>query len=150
MDVVAPPAATRRLALCRTNDDEIAERRCMLNQLTDQRISMAVLSNKPNANTQLCVDHLLSEWKFDVVRGVSDDFPPKPDPASALDIAKRWGMNPADILYVGDTATDMETAVSAGLFPLGVSWGYRPVEELTGAGAKAIVDQPSEILEWVG
>ena len=59
-------------------------------------------------------------------------------------------MKPEEILYIGDTNTDMQTAVIAGMWPLGVSWGFRPRTELESCGAKAVVDHPSEILSLLG
>jgi phosphoglycolate phosphatase len=50
------------------------------------------------------------------------------------------------IAYVGDTNTDMKTAVSAGLFAMGVAWGFRTREELYQSGARVVYDQPSQLL----
>jgi phosphoglycolate phosphatase len=47
---------------------------------------------------------------------------------------------------VGDTNTDMKTAVSAGLFAMGVAWGFRTREELYQSGARVVYDQPSQLL----
>jgi phosphoglycolate phosphatase len=44
----------------------------------------------------------------------------------------------------------MMTARNAGMRAIGVSWGFRPVEELLEAGAEVILGSPSELLEWVG
>ena len=49
--------------------DGIAE---MLNGLTARGLAMAVLSNKPDDFTKLCVENLLPDWRFDMVQGVAD------------------------------------------------------------------------------
>jgi phosphoglycolate phosphatase len=54
---------------------------------------------------------------------------------------------PGDVIFVGDTKTDMNTAKAAGMRAIGVSWGFRPVEELRTHGAERVVDHPAELLE---
>ena len=72
-----------------------------------------------------------------------------PDPTSARGVAVELGTTPARVLYVGDSGVDMQTAVAAGMAPLGVSWGFRPVEELVAEGAWAVIDRPEELLPYL-
>jgi phosphoglycolate phosphatase len=118
----------------------------MLDALNDRGLKMAVLSNKPHELTKQCVTELLSNWNFDVVIGQRNGAPPKPDPAGALEVAKRLNIPPADFLYIGDSGVDMKTAVASGMFPVGVLWGFRSMGELKDNGSLALVDRPSEIL----
>ncbi|MCK4851353.1 MAG: HAD family hydrolase, partial [Phycisphaerae bacterium] len=53
----------------------------------------------------------------------------------------------ADVLYVGDSATDMATAAAANLPSVGVTWGFRDRHELQTAGAAHIIDQPAQLLD---
>ena len=119
----------------------------MLDGLTARGLRMAVLSNKPDAFTQLCACQLLPGWTFAAVLGASEAFPPKPDPASALEIARRLGVSPAECLYAGDSGVDMRTARAAGMFAAGVLWGFRGAAELTAAGAQALVERPPQLLD---
>jgi len=41
----------------------------------------------------------------------------------------------------------MDTAAAAGMRAIGVSWGFRPVEELRSHGAEIVVNHPAELLE---
>ena len=107
----------------------------MLDAIVDRGMNLAVLSNKPHPFTVQCVDTFLARWQFHAVRGQSDTFPRKPDPASALDVARQLGTTPGRILYVGDTGTDMQTATAAGMFAVGVLWGFRERDELAANGA---------------
>jgi phosphoglycolate phosphatase len=118
----------------------------MLDALNDRGLKMAVLSNKPHELTKQCVTELLSNWNFDVVLGQRNGVPPKPDPAGALEVAKRLNIPPADFLYIGDSGVDMKTAVASGMFPVGVLWGFRSMGELKDNGSLALVARPSEIL----
>ncbi len=123
--------------------DGIAE---MLDKLIAQKLKLAVLSNKPHKFTKQSVDNLLSNWKFEIVLGQRDAIPRKPSPEGALAIAEHLNTKPKNVLYLGDSAVDMQTAVAAGMFPAGVLWGFRSMKELQDAGAKALIERPSEIL----
>ncbi len=118
----------------------------MLDELTRRKITLTVLSNKPDDFTRRCVTELLPHWSFSMVMGASKDYPPKPDPASALQIVKTLDIPADEFVYLGDTATDMQTAISAGMLPVGALWGFRTSEELTASGARHLVSHPRELL----
>ena len=118
----------------------------LLDVLNERELKVAVLSNKPNDTTNLCVTELLARWRFDVVLGHRDRAPHKPDPAGALEIAHRLNIPPEEFLYLGDSGVDMETAIAARMFPVGVLWGFREAEELEKSGAQALISHPLEVL----
>ena len=122
----------------------------LLDGLTAREIPMAVLSNKPHEFTCLCVERLLPRWQFAAVVGASPSLAKKPDPAGALEIAQQLGLEPAKIVYLGDTNTDMQTAVRAGMYPVGALWGFRTAEELLAHGAQTLIRQPTELLQIFG
>ncbi len=121
----------------------------MLDALAARDFKLVILSNKPQEFTRLCVEELLSKWNFDLVFGMRNSVPPKPDPAGALEAAEGLRLLPSDFLYVGDTAIDMKTAISAGMFPVGALWGFRTREELIENGAEALIKHPLELLDYV-
>lgn len=112
-------------------------------------LKMAILSNKPDIFTQDIVRHYFGNELFAIVRGQTADLPRKPDPAGALLIARQLGIVPQEIVYVGDSATDMKTAVNAGMPAIGVTWGFRPEEELRACLPRLIVNRPEQIAEWL-
>lgn len=119
----------------------------MLDRLSQMPVKLAVLSNKPDVFTQDCVTHLLPTWKFEVVFGQREGIPKKPDPTSALDIAATFHIPPKEFLYLGDTAVDMQTAVAAGMTPVGVLWGFRERDELLDNGAQVLLDHPMQVCD---
>jgi phosphoglycolate phosphatase len=121
--------------------------RSLLEELRRRELPLAVLSNKPQAFTELCVAHFLADWKFAAVLGQREGIPCKPDPAAALEIAARVGVAPQACLYLGDTSVDMQTATRAGMFPVGAAWGFRSVQELREHGATVIVHHPCDLLD---
>lgn len=121
----------------------------MLQQLRQDQLQLAVLSNKPHAFTRLCVERYFAPDTFAFVFGHREDVPKKPDPAGATEIAALMNLQPQQILYVGDTATDMQTGSQAGMFTLGVLWGFRERRELEDNGADGIISHPSEVARYV-
>ncbi len=117
----------------------------MLQRLRDNRVPTAVFSNKPQEFTRLAVEEYFPGYPFSAVIGQRDGVPLKPDPAGAEEIGKIFSLPAEEIIFLGDTGVDMETARRAGNFPVGASWGFRPVEELEKSGAGAIIDRPEEI-----
>ncbi len=128
----------------------------ILDWLCANNIPITVLSNKPHAFTCQCVELLLPQWKFDVVLGQRPDVPRKPDPAGVFDVVsqlntlRKLSLQPSEIVYVGDTNTDMRTAIAAGCLAVGVTWGFRPEMELRESGAKCIIHHPTEIRKYFG
>lgn len=117
----------------------------MLNYLRENGIRMSILSNKPDDFTKLTVSSLLSGWDFEVVMGIRNGILKKPAPDGALKIAADMSLNADNFLYVGDTATDMKTAVAAGMFPVGVLWGFRDADELLANGAEELLKKPLDL-----
>ena len=118
----------------------------LLDELDKRGIAYSVLSNKPDPFTKLIVSTLFAGRSFAVIRGTREGCPRKPEPDAALEIIREAGVSSEEVLYIGDTNVDMKTAENAGLKKVGVSWGFRPVEELIEAGADFIADKPADIL----
>ncbi len=121
----------------------------LISALKKQNIIMAILSNKPDNFTQIIIRKLLTYDDFAIVRGVGSSVPKKPDPKAAIQIANELEIRPNEILYLGDTNTDMQTANSAGMFAVGVLWGFRDAKELLENGAKTLVENPMDIMEII-
>lgn len=118
----------------------------LLDNLASRQLKMAVLSNKPQEFTELCVNQFLSGWRFSEVRGLDTHTPRKPDPTAALAIAQRLGVEPTNFVYLGDTDTDMRTATAALMYPVGVLWGFREADELLANGAQTLLNHPLDLL----
>jgi phosphoglycolate phosphatase len=118
----------------------------LLDRLTEDGLRLSILSNKPDDFTRLCVHRLLPQWTFEPLLGQRPGVPKKPDPSAALEIADFLALTPSEILYVGDTAIDMQTAHAAGMDAVGVLWGFRTAGELRAAGAHHLIAQPDGLL----
>jgi phosphoglycolate phosphatase len=117
-----------------------------LDILRGRDIQLACLSNKPHEATCQAIQTLFAPGTFSAVLGQRAGVPLKPDPTSALEIATQLHTAPRQCAFLGDTAIDMETAVSSGMLPVGVLWGFRGQDELAAAGAQAILERPLGLL----
>jgi phosphoglycolate phosphatase len=121
----------------------------LLDALVQRRIRMGVLSNKPQEATRRCVEHYLGQYPFAAVLGQQADRPPKPDPTGVRELVAHLEVPAESCCYLGDTAVDMQTALGTGMFAVGVTWGFRDIEELQDAGAQAIIHHPRELLPLI-
>ncbi len=121
----------------------------MLDALGRAGLQLAVLSNKPDDATRELVKELLPGAAFRRVVGAGPETPRKPDPAAALEIAADLKLDPPEVVFVGDSAIDMQTAVGAGMFPAAVLWGFRPRAELAAAGAMRFFEHPADVSAWL-
>jgi len=122
----------------------------MLGEFAAAGVAMAVLSNKPDDASQAIIRTLLPNVGFRLVLGAAPERPKKPNPSAALEIAARLDIPPQEFLFIGDTSIDMQTACAAGMYPLGVLWGFRSAEELMAAGAKMLVAEARHLIPWIG
>lgn len=104
---------------------------------------VGVLSNKTNSFVQDIIANLFPDT-FDAVVGHTT-MPTKPDPMIAWKIAGDLGVTANECILVGDSDVDMTTANNSGMYPLGVTWGYRDKDVLVSAGAKKTIDKPEEL-----
>lgn len=118
----------------------------MLDYFEANGIPRAIFSNKPHEFTVLTVETLLPRWRFDAVQGIEDGVPKKPNPAGVLKLADKIGIKPEEIVYLGDTSTDMKTALAGNFCPVGALWGFRQAHELLEAGARMLAVKPQDVI----
>lgn len=121
----------------------------LLAELQRRGVRMAVASNKYHSATLKLIRHFFPEIRFELVLGNREGVPRKPDPQIVEEILTHVGVAKEEVLYVGDTNVDMQTAKRAEVDCLGVSWGFRPRVELAAHNPLAIIDHPSELLGYL-
>ena len=121
----------------------------MIEQLKKKNMKLAVLSNKPNQQAIMNIETVFGKGYFDAIAGQIDGVPKKPDPSGALRIAEEFGIRPEECLYIGGTNTDMRTGIGAGMTTIGVLWGFRQREELEAFGPAAIIEHPSQLVDFI-
>lgn len=119
----------------------------LLHELTDIGVRIAVASNKYQSAARKIVEHYFPDIPFVAICGHVDGHPAKPDPSIIFHILNIAPTPKSEVLMVGDSAVDMETAHRAGIECVGVTWGFRPVSELRKAYADHIASLPSDIIK---
>lgn len=118
----------------------------LLADLTARGIKVAVASNKYQSAVEELITHYFPQITFAAVEGQKEGVPVKPDPSIVFEILGEIPTPKSDVLYVGDSGIDMETARRACVESAGVTWGFRPVAELRAAYADHIVETPESLL----
>ena len=115
--------------------------------------TLAVASNKYQAATEKIVAHFFPNT-FDVVLGERIGVPRKPDPQIVYDILSL--LHPVsssiskeeleEVLYIGDSLVDSETAHAAKATLVLCTWGFCSKQQLRTAQPKYMIQHPSELL----
>ena len=121
----------------------------LLEQLQSLGLQIAVASNKYQAATQKLIAHYFPKINFVAVFGQREGVNVKPDPTIVDDILSIAKTDRKDVLYVGDSGVDMQTAINAGVTSCGVTWGFRPRTELEEFHPDYIADKAEEILKRI-
>ncbi|HPN60818.1 MAG TPA: HAD family hydrolase, partial [Bacilli bacterium] len=121
----------------------------LLDELKRQQIPMAIVSNKIQSGVDGLRDQFFGKW-IDVAIGNRPGLALKPAPDSVHLALSELGLKPSsDIVYVGDSETDVLTAKNALLPFIGVTWGFRTAEQLWKAQAELLIDEPKQLLSLI-
>ncbi|EJW99346.1 phosphoglycolate phosphatase, bacterial [gut metagenome] len=118
----------------------------LLGCLQEKKVKLAVASNKYQSATVKLVAHYFPNIHFTAVFGQREGINTKPDPTIVEDILSIAQVKKEDVLYVGDSGVDMQTAIHAGVTACGVTWGFRPRAELEEFSPAFIVDKVHDII----
>lgn len=108
-------------------------------------IKSAILSNKPHTQATEIANAIIPEGTFEMILGQSDRFPAKPAPDSLLYLMDKFGVSKEDTVYIGDSDIDVKLGKAAGVYTIGVSWGFRGEAELLSAGADIVAHSAEEL-----
>ncbi len=120
----------------------------LIAKLKENSITTAVITNKDHVFSAELIKRYFGDM-INAVYGSVPGIPHKPDPQIVNKALSELGADREDVLYVGDSGVDMQTANNAGLVSCGVLWGFRKKEELTENGAHFICSEPDEIADIV-
>lgn len=119
----------------------------VLRELKARGKKLGILSNKFEGGVKE-VEARFFPGLFDVSHGETDVILRKPEPIGLVVCAREMGLDPARCVYFGDSDTDMLAAHNAGMYAVGVSWGYQPLEMLKSGNPAEIIDAPKDILRF--
>ena len=121
----------------------------LLQSLQEKGIGIAVASNKYQEATTKLVKHYFPTIQFAEVLGQRENIPVKPHPTIVFDILNKTGIDKKEVLYVGDSGVDMQTAQNAEVDAIGVTWGFRSRTELETLHPLGIIDKAEELMDYI-
>ena len=117
----------------------------LLEELQAHGLQLAVASNKYQHATERLVAHYFPHIRFAAVFGQREGIPVKPHPQIVHDILHITPTPLEQVVYIGDSGVDMQTALHAGIDSIGVLWGFRPKEELEKFSPTWLVEKAEDI-----
>lgn len=121
----------------------------LLNQLKEEGYTLAAYSNKPDSVLQGVMADIFEEGLFDYIEGAKADTPVKPDPTALNRIVEKFGLEKDEVLYIGDSEVDINTAKNAGIKVMAVSWGFRDKPFLEEQNPDFLVDDANQAKEII-
>ncbi len=127
----------------------------LIHELKNRGCQMAVVSNKMMAATQELVRHFFPDIPVAIGEHEAAGIRKKPAPDTVYEALRQLGIihhpssiihQTSDIVYVGDSEVDIETARNSGLPCISVLWGFRSCDFLLAHGATTFAERPADIL----
>lgn len=118
-----------------------------LRQLKARGKKLGILSNKFEGGVKDVEARYFPDL-FDVAHGETDVILRKPEPVGLLISAQEMGLDPERCVYFGDSSTDMIAAHNAGMYAVGVKWGYQPLDMLLTGEPDELIESPVDILKF--
>jgi phosphoglycolate phosphatase len=112
-------------------------------------IRLGVLSNKAHDLTVRISEHYFGKETFCQILGQKENVKAKPDPEPVFLLLEKLALKPAEVLYIGDSEVDVQTAHNANIDCIAAGWGFRSIDILRQAGAKTIIDRPVKLLGYL-
>lgn len=120
----------------------------VIGKLRDAGVKTAVVSNKADyAVKSLCEDYF--KGLFDYSVGDKEGQRIKPYPDGVFDVQHFFDVEQKDMIYIGDSEVDFQTAQNAGIDVIMVGWGFRDAEYLKKFGVNEMIYEPEKIVSMI-
>ncbi len=120
----------------------------VINELRKMGYMTAVATNKIDKLAKELIEHHFPN-SFDYILGDVDGVPKKPNPDMINNIISYFNLDRNQVIYIGDTNVDEETAINSGLDYVLVSYGYRTLAEIKKTCiCRTILSSPLEVLHY--
>jgi len=116
----------------------------LVKSLIAQGVKVAVASNKYQSAAQKIVEYYFPCNQL-IIKGQQESVPVKPNPMVIDNIVSECRVAKSDVVLIGDSDVDIQTARNANIKSIGVAWGFRGRAELENAGADEVVDNVEQL-----
>lgn len=120
-----------------------------LQWLRDNHYRMAVATGKARAGLERAWIQSDS-GSFFIASRCADEVASKPDPQMLHEILRQTETNAEHALMIGDSVHDLTMANNAGVDAIGVTYGVHNKERLTALKPKALLDNISQLPDFLG
>ena len=120
----------------------------LLKSLKEKNVLLAINSNRLNYSLNYFVEKFFSDIDFVLIEGQDNISPPKPHKFGVEKIIKKSGLSKSEVIYIGDSNTDIETAKNAGIECIIVKWGYGNQNDFNNDYILECVDDFSQLLKY--
>lgn len=121
----------------------------ILMYLQEKNIQMAVNSNRYTYSIEKYLNKYLDKISFLDIQGHTPPHPSKPDAYGVLQILDKTSLDKDEIVYVGDSYTDVQTAKNADIDCIIVDWGYSDYDNFSQEDILKIIHHPDELKEFI-
>lgn len=135
-------------SMCLENTKPYPGMDSLVTKLFDEGYHLAIVTNKPKNFASKIAKHLFDD-KFSYVFGNTPYQPKKPSPVLCNLAIDLCGVSKHEVIYIGDSDVDIQTAINTKIKSIGCSWGFRGADELLNAGASFVADNPSDIIRII-
>ncbi|MDZ4804467.1 MAG: HAD family hydrolase [Candidatus Eisenbacteria bacterium] len=120
----------------------------LLDTLADQDVVLALCTGRGRPSTDLVIRSLRLDRWFEVSVTGEEGGRPKPAPDGILETLRRLELDPAEVLYTGDSVKDVDAGLAAGTPTVAARWGGVEGDEPGFARATLRAHHPRDILTW--
>jgi 2-phosphoglycolate phosphatase len=157
-DLLGEELVSRALLLFRQKYEEVFREHTkllpdvpeVLAELHRRKISLAVASNKLGKFSRAIFEHFQLQKYFAVIVGDGDVAQNKPDPEMIYFALDKMGLKKEEVIFVGDSVIDIQTAKNAGMKICAIPSGNTSKEDLEKAQPTVLLERLLDLLFYVG
>lgn len=120
-----------------------------LTYLKSAGVKIACITNKSLHEAEKVLTSAFGDGFFDYISADDGTHPLKPDAGVVQDTLRHLELGCDEVVFVGDTRTDMETAQKAGIPSIGCLYGFRDRKELEKSGATVMIESAKDLLKAI-
>lgn len=121
----------------------------VLVELQNKNIILAINSNRITKSIKYYVDKFFEDIDFIEIEGHNLDYPSKPSPIGVNKIIKKANVELSEVIYIGDSITDIKTAKNAGIDCVLVKWGYGKSDAFESDYPLSFIEDTEGLLEII-
>lgn len=121
----------------------------ILKRMKGRGMKLGIYTNKPQFWCEKLTKKFFGEGLFDSIIGVEEGKVLKPRPDGIEQMCAAWGISVEDVVMIGDTPVDWETAKNTGCLGVCVTWGFRTRAYLEEAGILETAETAEDLEAWL-